>query len=447
MISAYVLVSVEPGRNQEVVSGPSDGGGCEAGPRMLGPARHLCVRGSRGRQDPGGHRSHDNPGPPGDPPDGDAHRHAGVAVDAPRFGYRQGAELGALRHQSADSTMSECDGDCGERTLDVGRGGVALGSLCVPGPPGEGGSPPGGGRCTQCGRFVLGGGHVVPDVVILDDESAETGVRRSLDTLAAADLIVGPYGSDLVREAAQWASERERVLWNHGGSADDVERSPGVVSVASPASRYLAAVLEALAGRVKEGRVLLAVGRGRFGEAAASGEHAAAARLGMSTVGVLPHDEVPDAPDADVLLAAGSFDEDVTLLRRLRTPPAVIGVVAGGMGGFAGALGPRAEGVLAPSQWEEGVHHAVDVGPRQAEVVRALRARVVPKLRTGVGPGHVDYLSAQAYAIVLVALRCVEDAGSLDDEALLLAAQRLRCTTSSGASASTRMAGSATTTC
>jgi hypothetical protein len=46
-----------------------------------------------------------------------------------------------------------------------------------------------------------------------------------------------------------------------------------------------------------------------------------------------------------------------------------------------------------------------------------------------VGPGHVDYLSAQAYAIVLVALRCVEDAGSLDDEALLLAAQRLRCTT------------------
>jgi ABC-type branched-subunit amino acid transport system substrate-binding protein len=71
---------------------------------------------------------------------------------------------------------------------------------------------------------VLGGGRVVPDVVILDDESTRAGVRRSLDALAAADLIVGPYGSDLVREAARWASERERVLWNHGGSADDVAR-------------------------------------------------------------------------------------------------------------------------------------------------------------------------------------------------------------------------------
>jgi ABC-type branched-subunit amino acid transport system substrate-binding protein len=281
----------------------------------------------------------------------------------------------------------------------------------------------------SAGGVVLGGRRVVPDVVILDDESTRAGVRRSLDALAAADLIVGPYGSDLVREAARWASERERVLWNHGGSADDVERSPGVVSVASPASRYLAAVLEALAGRVDEGWVLVAVGRGRFGEAAASGAREAAAHLGISTVGVLPHDEVPDAPDAEALLAAGSFDEDVTLLRRLRVPPPVIGVVAGGMGGFAGELGPRAEGVLAPSQWEEGVHYAVDVGPRQAEVVRALRARVVPKLRTGMGPGHVDYLSAQAYAIVLVALRCVEDAGSLEDEALGLAAQRLRCTT------------------
>jgi ABC-type branched-subunit amino acid transport system substrate-binding protein len=79
----------------------------------------------------------------------------------------------------------------------------------------------------SAGGVVLGGGRVVPDVVILDDESTRAGVRRSLNALAAADLIVGPYGSDLVREAARWAWKRERVLWNHGGSADDVERSPG----------------------------------------------------------------------------------------------------------------------------------------------------------------------------------------------------------------------------
>jgi hypothetical protein len=63
----------------------------------------------------------------------------------------------------------------------------------------------------SAGGVVLGGGRVVPGVVVLDDGSTRAGVRRSLDALAAADLIVGPYGSDLVREAARWASERERV--------------------------------------------------------------------------------------------------------------------------------------------------------------------------------------------------------------------------------------------
>jgi branched-chain amino acid transport system substrate-binding protein len=282
----------------------------------------------------------------------------------------------------------------------------------------------------RAGGVRLADRRVVPDVVLLDDGGTRAGVREALGTLARADLIVGPYGSDLVREASQWAAERGRVLWNHGGSADDVERLPGVVSIASPASRYLAAVLEAVAAHAgPSGRVLLAVGRGGFGQSAAQGARDAAARLGMSIVGVVTHDEVPEAPEAEVLLTAGSFEQDVTLLRRLRVRPAVLGTVAGGIGAFASELGRRAEGVLAPSQWEERVHFAVDVGPREAEVVRALRARIVPRLSTGSGTGHVEYPSAQAYAAVLVALRCVEEAGSLDDEVLRATARRLRCTT------------------
>ncbi|HZA37141.1 MAG TPA: hypothetical protein VE505_19555, partial [Vicinamibacterales bacterium] len=70
-----------------------------------------------------------------------------------------------------------------------------------------------------------------------------------------------------------------------------------------------------------------------------------------------------------------------------------------------------------------------DVGPRSVDVVRALRARVLPTLSAGAGTGHVEYPCAQAYAAVLVALRCVEESGSLDDGALLDAARSLRCTT------------------
>jgi branched-chain amino acid transport system substrate-binding protein len=279
------------------------------------------------------------------------------------------------------------------------------------------------------GGVRLGARRFLPKVLVLDDAGTGTGVRRALDAVGGADLVLGPYGSDLVRTAGRWAAERGRVLWNHGGSADDVERLPGVVSLASPASRYLAVVLEALGAQWRSARVLVAVGRGRFAQHAAEGAWKAAARLGMSVVAAVSHEEVPEHPEAEVLLIAGSFEQDVGILRRLRVRPPVIGAVAGGIGAFANELGRRAEGVLAPSQWEEGVHFPLDVGPRSADVVRALRARVLPTLSAGAGTGHVEYPCAQAYAAVLVALRCVEKSGSLDDEALLDAARSLRCTT------------------
>jgi branched-chain amino acid transport system substrate-binding protein len=137
--------------------------------------------------------------------------------------------------------------------------------------------------------------------------------------------------------------------------------------------------------------------------------------------------EVPEAPDADVILAAGTFAEDVELVSRLGARPAAVAAVAAGISLFEPALGPGAEGILGPSQWEEGARFSVDVGPRQADAVRALRAEVIPTLRPG--PGGVDYLAAQAYAAGLVAIRCAEEAGTTEDQALLEAARGLRCTT------------------
>jgi branched-chain amino acid transport system substrate-binding protein len=275
--------------------------------------------------------------------------------------------------------------------------------------------------------------HLVPDVVILDDRSTREGVRRSLDRISGADLLVGPYGSDLVDEAARWAADRGRTLWNHGGNADDVQRLPGVVSVGSPGSRYLSSVLDAVAPELPEARVIMAVGQGAFGRSVAHGAREAAERLGMTIVGITTHGEVPEVSDADVLLMAGTFAEDVELVRRLRARPPTIGAVAAGIGRFGAELGGMAEGILGPSQWEEGLRFPIDIGPRQAEVVRSLRASVFPTLRAGAGAGHVEYPTAQAYAAGLLAMHCVEEAASLEDDALRATALRLRCTTFFGA--------------
>jgi branched-chain amino acid transport system substrate-binding protein len=176
--------------------------------------------------------------------------------------------------------------------------------------------------------------------------------------------------------------------------------------------------------------VLIGAGRGSFGRAAARGATEAGAEHGLEIVGVVPPNEVPDAVDADVLLLAGSFDEDVAVLRRLRGRPRVVAAVAGGLREFVEAVGPeRADGVLAPSQWEEGVRLRPDTGPRSVDVLRALRFRLAPGLAPGTTGAHVEYPAAQAYAAVVIALRCVADTGGFDDDALLAAARSLRCTT------------------
>jgi ABC-type branched-subunit amino acid transport system substrate-binding protein len=282
----------------------------------------------------------------------------------------------------------------------------------------------------QAGGVILGGRAVLPRLALLDDGGTAKGLREALDLLAGADLLIGPYGSGLAGEAGRWAAEQGRVVWNHGGSADEVETLPRLVSVASPTSRYLAAVIEVISGAVPGGRVLIGAGTGSFGQAAARGATEAATTLGLGTVEVVTPDRVPDDVDADVLLLAGSFDDDVALLRRLRRRPRVVAAVAGGLREFPEAVGPRrAEGVLAPSQWEEGLRLRPDVGPRSVDVLRALRFRLAPGLAPGTAATHVEYPAAQAYASVVIALRCVADTGGFDDDALLAAARALRCST------------------
>ena len=223
----------------------------------------------------------------------------------------------------------------------------------------------------RLGGLTLGNRQLIPEVAIIDDEGTRAGVRRALEKIARADLLIGPYGSDLVREAARWVGQRGRVLWNHGGSADDVQLLPGVISVASPASSYFPPILEALAQSLPQARVLLAVGRGSFPKEVAKGAREAATRLGMD-VATVAHGEVPVSPDSDVLLAAGTFAEDVALIGHLRQRPAAVGAVAAGIGSFHVVLAALADGVLDPSQWEESARFGVDIGHGQMDVVRGL---------------------------------------------------------------------------
>jgi len=281
------------------------------------------------------------------------------------------------------------------------------------------------------GGVQVGAEILAPDLAVVDDESTREGVRRAMDELADADVLFGPYGSDLMEEAAGVAAERDRVLWNHGGSADQVQSLPSVISVLSPASAYAEPALEVLAEVVPGPRLLIAAGAGRFARSVAAGARETAESLSMNVVGTVPHSEVPDDPteQTDVLLAAGTFAEDLELIQRLKRQPIALAAVGAGIGRFGAELGPKAEGVVGPSQWEEGVRFRADVGPGEADVIRSLRAAVTARLRAEATGGHIDYPTAQAYASALVALRCVADVGSLQDAAVEGLARKFQCTT------------------
>jgi ABC-type branched-subunit amino acid transport system substrate-binding protein len=69
------------------------------------------------------------------------------------------------------------------------------------------------------------------DLTVEDDQSDPEVLEEVLRRLAAqCDLLLGPYSTQLMRRAGQVAAELDRLIWNHGGSGDDVETATPAMS-------------------------------------------------------------------------------------------------------------------------------------------------------------------------------------------------------------------------
>ena len=226
---------------------------------------------------------------------------------------------------------------------------------------------------------------------IVDDSSSATAAydlyRRWLD--ARTDILLGPYGSGLVRKVAPLVCDRGVPLWNHGGAADDLAR-PGLVSLPAPASTYFHGAVE-LAHRMGLAEVVVAGGTGRFASAVVFGARERAAELGMA-VREVPSSEWADAGSftAFAVMIVGSFAEDVANVARIRAhhEPGLLGCVAAGLQEFGNQLGPAADLVVGPVQWIPRPA-APEIGPSGADFAIRYEAKF------GEPP---DYVAAQAAA-------------------------------------------------
>jgi ABC-type branched-subunit amino acid transport system substrate-binding protein len=271
-------------------------------------------------------------------------------------------------------------------------------------------------------------------LAVEDDESRREGVRAALRGLAGrCDVLLGPYSTHLARAAAEVAADLGLVVWNHGGAGDDVQAmAPGhLVSVLTPAGRYGEPLVGHLAEAVDRAPLWVVAGAGSFGRQVAAGLEAEARRAGLEAVRRTAEEclrlPAPWLPD---LASAGSFEEDVELLVRMRgtgRSPRSVWAVAAGVQQFAAAVRDPA-GMYGPAQWLPGVSGRPTAGPGEAPAMGPSEADFLGAYADAAG-GVPDYPAAQAAAAAALAVHSVEVAGSAERSGVWRAAVGLDTST------------------
>lgn len=260
------------------------------------------------------------------------------------------------------------------------------------------------------------------DLIIEDDGSDRRQLQAVLPEVASrCDLLLGPYSTVLMRAAGQLAAERDWLIWNQGGSGDDVETAhPGhVVSVLTPTSRYAEPFLRFVANDQRH--LLVVRGEGSFGRQVADGAMAMVGQFGIQVTCVTPDDSLSREREWD-LFSAGVFEDDiqvVTRARQLPTPPRYVCAVAAGISDFAHVV-DEPEGTFGIAQWFPGSNAHAEVGPSENSFLDAYAQRA---------GNRPDYPAVQPAAGATLAVRCAELAGSIERSDLWATATSLRTST------------------
>src|SRR6266542_951661 len=144
-------------------------------------------------------------------------------------------------------------------------------------------------------------------LTIVDDRgSRQAAIEAYRPWLDTVDLLIGPYASGLVRAIAPLVRPTGRVLWNHGGSADDLAQ-PGIASLPAPASSYFDGVVDEAADR-KVSRVIVVQAPGPFARAVADGARARASERGIKSQAIAAAAVEAEDLAETALLVAGPFE-------------------------------------------------------------------------------------------------------------------------------------------
>ncbi len=292
----------------------------------------------------------------------------------------------------------------------------------------------------QGGVAVRNGKKRSARLIWYDDRSQISFARKNVFQLLREDkidILLGPYSSSLTMAVVEISEEYKKVLWNHGGSSDEIFRHGRryLVGIASPASDYLRALPHWLAGEHPALRRICVFysSRGTFGWQVARGILESVLVVAGQSVELVPINSSLEnydtilrtlfGIDPEVVVLAVTFPDELGIMRTRQHWPTTVRIVtavAAGLPDFSAELAQIADGVLGPSQWEPGVTFPNVTGPTSDWFLDSFQKQF------GRSP---NYIAAASFATGLVLTECIRRAATLDDEALRNTASDLDCNT------------------
>src|SRR3989337_113192 len=276
------------------------------------------------------------------------------------------------------------------------------------------------------GILIKKKGKKIPvNLIYYDDGSSSETCKILIDKLIIkdkVDVLIGPYSSGLTLSAAPIAEKYKKILWNHGGSSDEIFKKGFryIVSTISPASKYLNGIVDMARKIDQEAKkiaifqakdsgfsVSVAKGAGRYGRKKGFQVSNFKYQSGTKDFSFLLNNVKQNNPD--IILSGGRAEDDLMLARQIiehKVSAKAIGLVVAGIKNFKEQLGKDADFFLGPSQWEQGIKIKPDFGPTPEKFFKRFKDAY------GKEP---DYTAAQGYNIGLIIQKGIEESGTLED--------------------------------
>ncbi len=290
------------------------------------------------------------------------------------------------------------------------------------------------------GGIQLSDGTTVKfESVFYDDESNKDRVQELYTRLATednADFLISPYSSGLTAAAAVIAEQYGKVMITTGAASDATykEGYTLVFQAYTPASRYLTGAVDMLAQLDPDlKKVAFVYENAKFATGVVEAAEAYAESKGYDVVFFEGYDA--DTTDfgpfinkiqeagAEAIMGGGHFQDGSTLARQIHEKGLTVKymalLVAPPEPDFAD-LGEAALGVIGPSQWEPLAAFTPDFGPTGADFVKAYQDAYSEE---------PSYHSAGGYVAGLILQKAIEDADSVDAEAVKAALDGMDMTT------------------